>query len=731
MKRILSLVLVLVMLVSVMPFALAEDNPNGPGTVSVSTVSELKIGNSHTVTVTACATANNSTVLEGDQLNAVELSLSSSNTDAVTVSGNVITAVGAGDATITVNATYVGNYTNRAETSFDVTVPAAEETTYKASAAPLTVSVGGKGSVVITYKNGETVAEDVKPSGVTYAVTEGKDYATVDSNGVVTGLKKGEATVTATVTGVKGVDYVTCKVTVTDGPTIVFPADQTTQTRYTSVATITLKPELSEKVEGEVTWTFATNSKTATVGQTSGVVDPSAAGAVEVTITAAWGDPAAKASTQTKVSVSFYDIVDATVSVASKATTFGFWDTDVFSSVSIDNSSVALPSGYSMANLWSSKISYTDVKLSPENKTNSAAQISYKNSAIQSPTSIPLVNERTIVFTCLSKGTFEFEYELFDNGLLVRYGVITVYTVEGGADLTYTTTFNKNVVFDEDDFVKLWNKSSNKSKLDYVQFTTNSLTGDLYVSSEKNAYAVSSNMKFYYDYNSAIDKGFNDYDLDLVTYVPYSKATKAYEETISFTCVGETFSETLSGVLVIKVGNTMNFTDVKTTDYFYDAVVWAVDQGVTSGTSATTFSPNKTCSRAEVVTFLWRAAGEPKPTSTYMPFSDVKVTDYYYDAVRWAVEEKVTTGTSATTFSPNATVTRGQVVTFLYRALKDSSVSTTNPFTDVKSGEYYYDAVLWAVKNDVTNGLTATTFGPNTGCTRGQIVTFLYRAYEG
>ena len=160
-------------------------------------------------------------------------------------------------------------------------------------------------------------------------------------------------------------------------------------------------------------------------------------------------------------------------------------------------------------------------------------------------------------------------------------------------------------------------------------------------------------------------------------------------------------------------------------------MVWAVDQGVTSGTSATTFSPNKTCSRAEVVTFLWRAAGEPKPTSTYMPFSDVKATDYYYDAVRWAVEEKVTTGTSATTFSPNATVTRGQVVTFLYRALKASSVSTTNPFTDVKSGEYYYDAVLWAVKNDVTNGLTATTFGPNTGCTRGQIVTFLYRAYEG
>ena len=710
MKRILSLVLVLVMLVSVMPMALAEDT-----VVKTCDHNEWATDPNTGATEPTCTTP-------GVKVYAC--------THKDTAEGGAEVAC-TGTKTVTTPATghkdddhnYICDVEDcKADLRVNVTVTA--------TADKPTLKVNETATITLNYAN---LPEGKEITGATWKSSD-ETVATV-TNGTVKALKKGTATITVSgLTAPDGVvldkTSVDVAITVTDGPTIVFPADQTTQTRYTSLATITLKPGLSEKVEGTVAWTFETNSKTATVDK-NGVVDPSAAGAVEVTITAEWGEANAKASTQTKVSVSFYDIVDATVSVASKATTFGFWDTDVFSSVSIDNSSVALPSGYSMANLWSSKISYTDVKLSPENKTNSAAQISYKNSAIQSPTSIPLVNERTIVFTCLSKGTFEFEYELFDNGLLVRYGVITVYTVEGGADLTYTTTFNKNVVFDEDDFVKLWNKSSNKSKLDYVQFTTNSLTGDLYVSSEKNAYAVSSNMKFYYNYSSATDNGFNDYDLDLVTYVPYSKATKAYEETISFTCVGETFSETLSGVLVIKVGNTMNFTDVKTTDYFYDAVVWAVDQGVTSGTSATTFSPNKTCSRAEVVTFLWRAAGEPKPTSTYMPFSDVKVTDYYYDAVRWAVEEKVTTGTSATTFSPNATVTRGQVVTFLYRALKASSVSTTNPFTDVKSGEYYYDAVLWAVKNDVTNGLTATTFGPNTGCTRGQIVTFLYRAYEG
>ena len=169
------------------------------------------------------------------------------------------------------------------------------------------------------------------------------------------------------------------------------------------------------------------------------------------------------------------------------------------------------------------------------------------------------------------------------------------------------------------------------------------------------------------------------------------------------------------------------FTDVAAGSYYADAVQWAVAKGVTSGTSATTFSPDAPCTRGQTVTFLWRAAGSPEPKTQANPFTDVKSDAYYYKAVLWAVEQGVTKGTTATTFSPDTTVTRGQVVTFLFRAAGAKKADGANPFTDVKSGEYYTDAVLWAVAKGITNGTTATTFSPEQNCTRGQIVTFLYR----
>ncbi len=169
------------------------------------------------------------------------------------------------------------------------------------------------------------------------------------------------------------------------------------------------------------------------------------------------------------------------------------------------------------------------------------------------------------------------------------------------------------------------------------------------------------------------------------------------------------------------------FTDVNQGAYYYDAVLWAVGSGVTQGTSAATFSPEQTCTRGQVVTFLWRAAGEPEPTSTANPFRDVAKDAYYFKAVLWAVENGITQGTGKDTFSPNDPCTRGQVVTFLHRANGTPKVTAKNPFTDVAKGAYYYDAVLWAVENGITQGTSATTFSPNQTCTRGQIVTFLYR----
>lgn len=173
------------------------------------------------------------------------------------------------------------------------------------------------------------------------------------------------------------------------------------------------------------------------------------------------------------------------------------------------------------------------------------------------------------------------------------------------------------------------------------------------------------------------------------------------------------------------------FSDVAEGAYYYDAVLWAVENGVTKGTSETTFSPAKTCTRAEAVTFLWRAAGSPEPTGSEQPFTDVKEGVYYYNAVLWAVEKKVTAGTSATTFSPNKTCSRAEIVTFLWRAAGSTEpTANDNPFGDVKAGVYYYNAVLWAVENKVTAGTSATTFSPNKTCTRGEIVTFLYRNYQ-
>ena len=169
------------------------------------------------------------------------------------------------------------------------------------------------------------------------------------------------------------------------------------------------------------------------------------------------------------------------------------------------------------------------------------------------------------------------------------------------------------------------------------------------------------------------------------------------------------------------------FVDVATGSYYEDAVDWAVENGITQGTDDTHFSPDGICTRAQAVTFLWRAAGSPEPETRAMPFNDVPVGSYYYDAVLWAVENDITKGTSDTTFSPNMTCTRAQIVAFLWRSEKSPAAGTANPFADVKSAAYYADAVLWAAKKDITKGTTNTTFSPDADCTRAQIVTFLWR----
>ena len=171
------------------------------------------------------------------------------------------------------------------------------------------------------------------------------------------------------------------------------------------------------------------------------------------------------------------------------------------------------------------------------------------------------------------------------------------------------------------------------------------------------------------------------------------------------------------------------FADVATDAYYYDAVKWAVNKGVTNGVSETLFGPDQACTRAQIVTFLWRAAGSPEPKSG-STFADVAADAYYAKAVAWAVENGITKGTSETTFHPDETCTRAQGVTFLYRALGKLAAAQAG-FTDVAADSYYADAVNWAAENGVTKGISETLFGPDGSCTRAQIVTFLYRAYQG
>ena len=201
--------------------------------------------------------------------------------------------------------------------------------------------------------------------------------------------------------------------------------------------------------------------------------------------------------------------------------------------------------------------------------------------------------------------------------------------------------------------------------------------------------------------------------------------------TITVTCGTKSAActVTVSKPLVPEVPGT-SFTDVPTGAYYEEAVGWAVEKGITKGTSDSTFTPDGVCTRAQAVTFLWRAAGSPAAKAGSLPFADVKAGSYYDDAVRWAVENGVTVGTSATTFSPNATCSRAQIVTFLWRAQKSPAAGSANPFDDVADSAYYADAVQWAVQKDITKGTGATAFSPDANCIRAQIVTFLYRSMK-
>ena len=221
-------------------------------------------------------------------------------------------------------------------------------------------------------------------------------------------------------------------------------------------------------------------------------------------------------------------------------------------------------------------------------------------------------------------------------------------------------------------------------------------------------------------------------DYDAVTAAEIQAAVDAGIEAINAAETIEAVREALAAALaqIDLIAIEMPFVDVPADSFYYDAVKWALKEEITTGTSETTFSPDKTVTRAEAVTFLWRAAGEPEPTTTVNPFVDVAETDFFYKAVLWASENGITDGVDAAHFAPMSTANRAQIVTFLWRARSKPAAEAENPFADVADDAWYHDAVIWAVENGITSGMTATAFGPDGECNRAQMVTFLYRAYK-
>lgn len=310
-------------------------------------------------------------------------------------------------------------------------------------------------------------------------------------------------------------------------------------------------------------------------------------------------------------------------------------------------------------------------------------------------------------------------------------------------DIVFEVGVNSAVKLGSDkfiDFLRDSDKSYRKADLDYVTFDVgkNSAitsyfngTGALYRYYNGNTginATVSAKDEFYYNPKTSS----KHYDLDDVTYVTSKFAKVGDIVYIPFTAYGTKSGQKAEGTLAIKVKQTMNFVDVHTYDYFYDSVQWAVNNDITKGTSATTFSPKQGCTRAQIVTFLWRAANSPAPRSSTNKFTDVYATTHadYMKAIIWATEQGITTGTGNGKFSPDATCTRAQIVTFLYRFKNNPAVYGSLNFSDVNKTEHaaFYNAILWAVNNKITTGYGNGIFDPNGTCNRGDAVTFLYRA---
>lgn len=699
------------------------------GSITISGAKVAMVGD--TVNLTASTTSP--TAPEGYALKNV--AWTNATVDGVDKTKATVTSNTAGTVSVTATATFGkdgAEDVTRTSEAFEVEFVSSY--TPKLSDDTVTLNVGKDKTVTVSYE--PALPEDVTAT-VEWSVEDNK-IATVSTSGKITAVAQGTTTVTAKIK-IGEQEAVTKTVTVNVAGGAYIDCDSAS---FKVGSSATLEPTMVG-VPSNAAKFFSFSETSSIVSVTStGKATATDVALVPVTISGyyvPYGVENVEANrvalADATVYVSAYE--DHEVEVVLKDTvssTFKFTDEKIFTSSKYDSKVIDADKSlkYLLSEEYGNEIAFVKAYNSDNIGTLS------HDTGFGDHDSALMANMNRVTVTLNGKsGTMIQNYTItassaYDN-VIVATGTLSITAGDIAADIVYKVDKNGKVTIDEDDFYAFFKASKKSGDLDYVKFDiSNSVPAEglMYTkvpTSTTKDLAVA-RMNFYYKYSATTNDGLYDFDLDTVTYLPNKNATKAYIDTVSFTCYSTTGAE-VPGVLAFEVGEENPFTDVKENMYYYDAVLWAVGEGITNGISDTKFGPDNACTRGQVVTFLWRAAGEPEPKSSYCKFTDVKRGAYYYDAVLWAVEEGITDGMTATTFAPDAACTRAQVVTFLYRAFDEPSATSVNGFKDVPNNAYYYKPVVWAVKNGITNGQTKDTFAPGVTCTRGQIVTFLYRAF--
>ena len=664
------------------------------------------------------------------------LTWESDKTDIATVDQNgLVKGVKEGKATIIATST--------ANSAFKATY----EVEVKASSSAYAVDIKGAKDLYLNEKDLDTVQLSAKLIKVdTNTEVEAtfewfsNEYVNVDSTGKVTARKAGTASVFVIAT-YKAADG---KETTVKSENVEFNVVENVieckagEVPYSTTASFQLDPKIEGVPTASFTYKIVSEYNYGNVSSQGLVTPDRTPGVARVEITASW-----TGHTVTKVvPVSFYEEVDVTATVKTGVSSFLFGDSDVFSAVAFENKSESKPSTFAMRDLYKSDYTndWTYVTLKQADPSSTVASITYPGSSTAfngfNPNSSNLYEAPTALrlkFTCLKKGTFKLDYSLTTTeGLLVRYGTITISTQEGAANIKYKTSYTNSVTINEKDFAQYWKDSKMTTELDYVKFGVSNVIpyyGELYTTnSATTRKEVTASMSF--DYNATSK---DTYDLDLVTFVPSASKKTSYTEEIPFTCYGSK-SETLSGVMVIEVTGDLPFKDVKTTDWFYEDVAYVYNNDIMNGTAADKFEPNSTLTRAMVVTMLYRIEGEPS-VSYSGTFKDVTKNQWYTEAVEWAAKNDIVKGFDANTFGPSRAITREQLAAILYRyasykKLDTSHGSSLSKFYDSdKVSSYAKDALEWAVYEGIMNG-EAGNLKPTGTATRAQAAAMFHRFLE-